>query len=202
MTSSSSPMSKPDLRARVLALRALLGAVDGAVAADHLRLRLEETAFIPDDAVVGGYWPMRGELDVLPSLAAFRQRGCVTALPVVDQPRSPLKFLRWSVGDPLEDGRYGTRHPLAESDEVIPSVLLVPLLAFDRRGFRLGYGGGFYDQTLARLRAGGPVVAIGVAYAAQEVAEVPIEPHDEPMDVIVTDKETIRIGGSKENSGV
>jgi 5-formyltetrahydrofolate cyclo-ligase len=136
---------------------------------------------------------MRGEIDVLPVLSVLAERGQVTALPAVVDRKAPLVFRRWVPGDALEDGLYGTRHPLAEAEAVRPVLLLVPLLAFDRKGVRLGYGGGFYDRTLAALRAVGPVVAVGVAYAGQEVDALPAEPHDERLDWVVTEKEVIQI---------
>lgn len=196
MTLPSDPLTKSDLRARILALRALAGAATGAKAADQLCRLILESGLVPDSAVVAGYWPMRGEINLLPVLDALAGRGCCTALPVVDKLRQPLVFRQWAVGDALENGRYDTCHPLKTAPVVTPDAVLVPLLAFDRRGFRLGYGGGFYDQTLERLRADGQVIAVGVAFSAQEVAEVPIEEHDQPMDAIVTETEIIRIARS------
>lgn len=195
--SSAYPQTKGELRARILALREMLGAVaqggNGPSAEDLLRSRVLDAAPLPAGAVVAGYWPMRGEIDVLPLLAALAERGQVTALPAVIERKAPLVFRRWATGDPLEDGLYGTRHPVAAAEEVRPVCLLVPLLAFDRRGIRLGYGGGFYDRTLAALRASGPVVAVGIAYAGQEVESLPAEDHDERLDWVVTEKEVIRI---------
>lgn len=202
MTDASAPDSPPDsktaLRARVLALRDMLGAaVDGgagAKAEELLQRRfLEGADILPPAAVVAGYWPMRGEIDVRPLLAGLAERGHITALPVVAAPRRPLVFRRWAPGDPLADGAFGTRHPVDVAPEVRPHCLLVPLLAFDRRGYRLGYGGGFYDRTIAALKAAGGVVTVGIAYAGQEVEAVPAEPHDEALDWVVTERAFIRI---------
>lgn len=196
LVSSDGPVTKPALRARILALRQILGAAveaGGVGAEETLRHRFLEAAPLPDGAVVAGYWAMRGEIDVRPVLEVLAERGQVTALPVVVDRKGPLVFRRWTVGEPLEEGPYGTRHPRADAEEVRPVCLLVPLLAFDRRGYRLGYGGGYYDRTLALLRAQGPVVAIGIAYAGQEVEAIPTEPHDEKLDWVVTEKEVIRI---------
>jgi len=137
---------------------------------------------------------------VLPVLSVLAERGQVTALPVVVNRKAPLVFRRWAPGDVLEDGLYGTRHPPASADEVRPVCLLVPLLAFDRQGARLGYGGGFYDRTLAALRAAGPVVAVGVAYAGQEVDALPAEPHDERLDWVITEKEVISIAAGRQDA--
>lgn len=197
----ASPSTKGELRARILALREMLGVLaqagDGRSAEEALRARVLEAAPLPAGAVVAGYWPMRGEIDVLPLLGALSQRGQVTALPAVIGRKDPLVFRRWAPGEPLEEGLYGTRHPAVSAAVVRPVCLLVPLLAFDRKGIRLGYGGGFYDRTLAALRAVGPVVAVGVAYAGQEVESLPAEPHDERLDWVVTEKEIIRINDER-----
>lgn len=198
MTDTLPPDSKTDLRARVLALRDMLGAaIDGGAGAraeDRLQQRfLDHDALLPPSAVVAGYWPMRGEIDIRPLLEGLAARGHITALPVVAAPRTPLVFRRWKPGDPLAEGAYKTQHPEDTAPEVRPHCLLVPLLAFDRRGSRLGYGGGFYDRTIAQLRAAGGVVTVGVAYAGQEVEHVPAEPHDEPLDWVVTEREVIRL---------
>ncbi|UFM63680.1 5-formyltetrahydrofolate cyclo-ligase [Paracoccus sp. MA] len=132
--------------------------------------------------VLAGYWPMRGEADPHPAMAIHDGPVC---LPVVIGPAQPLEFRAWD--GRLEPGRFGTSHPPADSPVLRPEVLIVPLAGFDRAGHRLGYGGGFYDRTLAQLRAGAPVVAIGLAYAVQEIRAIPAEPTDQPLDLIVTD---------------
>lgn len=139
-------------------------------------------------AVLAGYMPMRTEIDPLPAMAAHDGPVCV---PVIEGPGLPLSFRRWTPQARMIPGAFGAEIP-ETGESLIPRVLIVPLLAFDRRGFRLGYGGGFYDRTLAGLRALGPVTAIGFAFAAQEVDTVPTEPTDQPLDLIVTDAETIR----------
>ena len=136
----------------------------------------------PAAAVVAGFWPLAGEIDVRPLMLALVGRGHAVALPVTPAPGARLVFHRWRPGVRLIPGRFGTLHP--ERDPIEPDVLLVPLLAFDRRGRRLGYGAGFYDRTLAAL-AGRRT--IGCAFAVQEVAEVPVEAHDRRMDVIATE---------------
>lgn len=139
-------------------------------------------------AVVAGYWPMRDELDPRPTLAALLGRGCRIALPVVAGEGQPLAFRAWELDEPLEPGPYGTVQPAAGADAVEPQLLLVPMLAFDRAGRRLGYGGGFYDRTLAALRGRHAVQAIGVAYAEQEVEAVPAGPEDARLDGVVTER--------------
>jgi 5-formyltetrahydrofolate cyclo-ligase len=120
--------------------------------------------------------------------------GWTTALPVVVAKNTPLVFRQWAPGEALVLGRWNIKVPLEDAPEVLPDVLLVPLLAFDRQGFRLGYGGGFYDRTLEKLRALKKVTAIGIAYAGQEVDAVPYEEFDQRLDWIMTEQETFKCG--------
>lgn len=149
-------------------------------------------AGVPPGATVAGFLACRTEIDVVPLMARLVGEGASTALPVVAGKGRPLVFRRWRPGEPLEAAHFGIEVPPATADEVEPDVLLVPMLAFDRQGYRLGYGGGFYDRTLERLRAKKPVIAIGVAFAGQEVDEVVRGPHDQPLDVILTERGVIR----------
>ncbi len=150
---------------------------------------LVAASFAPTQgSVVAGYWPMRDELDPRPTLAALSARGCRVALPVVVGVRQPLVFRAWEVDEPLLPGPFGTVQPGEDADTVEPTLLLIPMLAFDRAGRRLGYGGGFYDRTLAALRGRFAVQAIGVAYAEQEVAAVPAGPEDARLDGVVTER--------------
>jgi 5-formyltetrahydrofolate cyclo-ligase len=145
-------------------------------------------------AIASGFHPYLSEISVLELFGRLALEGWITALPVVVGKSQPLIFRRWAPGETLVSGLWDIQVPPETSPEVLPDVLLVPMLAFDRRGFRLGYGGGFYDRTLAKLRAVKEVAAIGVAYSAQEVDEVPRDGHDQPMDWIMTEEKTIRCG--------
>ena len=137
----------------------------------------------PPGALVGGFWPMGREIDIRPLLLALAGRGHALALPVTPRRGQPLLFRRWRFGEALGRGPLGTSQPLAGA-EVRPDWLLVPLLAFDRAGRRLGYGGGYYDRTLAALPG---AVALGVGYAAQEMPEVPAGPEDVPLPRVATE---------------
>ncbi|HYD29721.1 MAG TPA: 5-formyltetrahydrofolate cyclo-ligase [Azospirillaceae bacterium] len=170
--------------ARILRGRAALGG-DGA--AEAIRLRVLAEVPIPRDAVVAGYWPMGTEADVRPLLLSLHQAGHTCALPVVAERGRPLSFRAWAPETKLVKAAFGVREPEATAPEVRPSVLLVPLLSFDRAGHRLGYGGGFYDRTIQALRTGGGALTVGVGFAAQEVTAVPRDDHDQVLDWIVTE---------------
>jgi 5-formyltetrahydrofolate cyclo-ligase len=135
---------------------------------------------------VAGYWPMGDELDPRPLLAALDNP---LALPVVAG--DALQFRAWTLGDPLEPGAHGTQHPGA-GKTIVPDVVIAPLVAFDRRGHRLGRGGGFYDRAIARLRTHGLPLVVGVAFDAQEVDAIPVEPSDQHLDWIVTESRAIK----------
>lgn len=134
---------------------------------------------------LSGYMPIRTEIDPLPAMAEAAAHGPV-AVPVIEGPGLPLRFSRWQPGGALRAGPFGAQVP-AIDDFLVPEIVIVPLVAFDARGGRLGYGGGFYDRTLALLRAARPTLAIGFAYAAQETAALPLEATDQRLDMIVTE---------------
>ncbi len=172
-------IDKSALRKEMHARRAVAHAAGQGQAAELLADVLAAHALRP----LSGYMPMRSEIDPLPAMA--RHTGPV-GVPVIEAKATPLRFREWSPGCVMVPGAFGAEIP-AEGAWIVPEVLIVPLLAFDGRGFRLGYGGGFYDRTLEGLRARHPVLAVGFAFAAQEVDEVPTEPTDQRLDLIVTE---------------
>ncbi len=143
--------------------------------------------------VVAGYWPVSDEMDVRPLMEHLHGLGLICALPVVASRDQPLLFRRGLPGMKLAPGAYDIPAPPTEAPKVTPKLLLVPFLAFDRKGWRIGYGGGYYDRTLDLLRDAGKVVAVGAAYGAQEVAEVPHDFNDQKLDWIVTEKQAVKI---------
>ncbi len=183
-----------DLVRRKAAVRALLLARRGEVepgpataAAEAVALRLA-ALIAPEAAVVAAYWPLAGELDPRPALRRLAARGHRLALPRMQGKALPLAFHAWSWDQPLIPGGFGVMQPDPAAPAAIPDVVLVPLLGFDRRARRLGYGRGYYDRTLRALRAAGAArLAIGLAFALQEVEAVPVGPADEPLDVVVTE---------------
>jgi 5-formyltetrahydrofolate cyclo-ligase len=138
------------------------------------------------DGPVGTYWPIRSEADPRPAAAALSLRGRAIALPCVTP--GGLAFRQWREGDGLVPAAFGLMEPASVAPVLKPAVLLVPLAAFDWRGHRIGYGKGFYDRALAAL---GPVTTIGIAFGLQEIPLIPDEPHDHPLDFVVTEQETI-----------
>jgi 5-formyltetrahydrofolate cyclo-ligase len=171
---------KATVRAAAFARRAAAFAAGQGQAADILA----DYLFAQRGKVLSGYMPMRTEIDPLPAMAVHQG---LVGVPVILGKGQALRFREWSPGCRLVEGAFKALIP-EEGGWVEPDVLIVPLLAWDRRGYRLGYGGGFYDRTLEGLREQGNVFAVGFAFAAQEVAEVPIDATDQRLDAIVTEK--------------
>ncbi|CAN5418090.1 5-formyltetrahydrofolate cyclo-ligase [soil metagenome] len=146
-----------------------------------------------EPAVVSGFHPHMSEISVLPLLARLVSMGWASCLPAVTGKGHPLVFRAWEPGDALIRGLWDIKVPAEDAKELVPDMLLVPMLAFDRQGHRLGYGGGFYDRTLELLRKTKPVTAIGVAYAAQEMERVPHGAHDAVLDAILTEAGSVTI---------
>ncbi len=177
--------SLDDLGQRKAALRRLMKQVRaaqdpalGATLQAHVLAGLE----IPAGSVVAGVWPLPGEIDLRPLWHTLHTRGAIVVLPETPPRGEPLRFRRWAPDSVMREEPFGTLCPVG--DELVPDIVFVPLLAFDRRGHRLGYRGGYYDRTLATLPA---VRAIGFGFAAQEVPEVPAGPRDLPLEVIFTE---------------
>ena len=179
-------------RTRLIAARLAIPP-EGRAAASASIDRALAARFPPGSvALVGGYWPIRGEPDPLPYLRRVIGAGGAAALPAVVDPGAPLEYRSWTPATRMASGRWDTQHP-AEGHAVTPAALLIPLVGFDAAGHRLGYGGGFFDRTLAALQP--RPLAIGLGF---ELGRLPaFEPawHDERMDLIITEAETIEIGG-------
>src|SRR5450756_623 len=178
--------SKADLRAASAAARDALGGEHRAAAAQAIARRglpLELTR----GAVVSGYSPIRSEIDPTPLMQELAGQGATLALPAISARGQSLKFRVWHPGDRLMSGPLGILEPSPAAAEITPDIVLVPLAAFDRSGHRIGYGAGHYDRTLAQLRKSRPVVAIGLAFAVQEIETIPTLPHDVRLDYVLTE---------------
>jgi len=186
-------VTKAELRALGLARRAEMteeerrGGSERAVARIRRLLRPGETVSL--------FWPMRGEIDPRGLIADIEAAGGTVAMPVVQKRK--MFFRAFSGEDCLEDGVFGTRHPGPAQPVVDPDLIVAPLAAFDRRGGRIGYGAGHYDSAIADLKARGRVVrVVGIAFACQEVEDVPVEPHDAALDMVATERELIEVEGA------
>jgi 5-formyltetrahydrofolate cyclo-ligase len=186
--------AKKRLRAVMKSARDQAAARMGPEAAARLAAHSIDFAGVTPPACVSGFLPIGAEIDPLPLMSRLHSEGYALALPVMVAKGVPLEFRAWAPGEPLAEVTWGIREPLATAQVVEPDVVLGPLLAFDAEGFRLGYGGGFYDRTLARLRAAKPVVAIGLAFDEQRVDEVPRTTYDEPLDWVLTPSGPVRCG--------
>lgn len=152
----------------------------------HFRAGPELALSLPAGAVFSAYLPIGSEIDPRPLIDHLIASGLVCTLPVVTAAGAPLEFRRWRPGESLSPGPFGTREPTPASPQLAPQLLLLPLLAYDAAGGRLGYGGGYYDATLQARRAVASVTAVGLAFAGQMVETVPATSTDEPLDWVVT----------------
>jgi 5-formyltetrahydrofolate cyclo-ligase len=184
--------AKAALRVRAHAQRQQAAkAAGGEAAAAATEHFFEGVPLAPDD-VVSAYWPIRDELDCRPILARLMDRGQRVCLPVVIGDEQPLQLRLWEQDAPLYPSGFGTLAPLETAPVVEPAVIIVPLLAFDAFGTRLGYGKGHYDRTIAVI--GGRPRVIGFAYAGQEMERLPRALHDVPLDAVVTEQGVVHFG--------
>jgi 5-formyltetrahydrofolate cyclo-ligase len=194
MSEIPATLSKGDLRAAALAAREALSPEQRAAAALAMAERGLPLATAPG-TIISGYSPIRSEIDPVPLMRALATHGARLALPAVMARGKSLAFRAWSPNDRLMLGPLGILEPSPAAAEVIPDIMLVPLAAFDRAGHRIGYGAGYYDMTIGRLRARKPVTAVGIAFAAQEVPKVPTSARDARLDLVLTEREVIDLRG-------
>lgn len=187
---TTTPKLKAALRARMRGVRA--AAANGAPdAATRAAANFMAAIDIAPDAVVSVFHSLPDELDTEPLIAALSAKAIAICLPVVTKKNAPLVFRAYKPGDPLIEGAYGVKTPEEGAAIMAPDIVVTPLLAFSRCGGRLGYGGGYYDRTLAQLRKTSTILAVGYAYAAQEVDAAPLSPLDQPTGWVITECEAI-----------
>ena len=186
---------KKSIRAEAVARRDALSPQDRAQAAETIAARPFPLDIKPG-TIVSGFMPLKTEINPLPLMRKLAAVGVQLALPVIDARGKPLIMRAFSFGDALNSGQWGIKEPKPEAKEVAPDILLVPMLAFDRAGSRIGYGAGYYDMTIAKVRATKPAMAVGIAYAAQEIDQVPVTPRDAPLDLVLTEREIIDFRGT------
>ena len=186
-------MIKNELRARAKQIRDT-AQKQSAFADVALMKCFQASIAVNSPCVFSGFSKVGSEINPSSLMNALNTQGNQMVLPVVTGPQKPLTFRRWSPGEALSHGPFGIREPSVFAKILIPDLLLIPLLAFDRSGNRLGYGGGFYDRTLKKLRKKGAPLAVGIAFAAQELESVPVAEFDQTLNWIVTEREAIKIG--------
>jgi len=194
---SSKNTIKNTIRKEARARRAALSASGPDFAARIANLAAQ--LLLETGVAVASYCPFRDEADPGSLARVLAERGHPLLLPRIEGPDRPLVFRRWQAGDATERNSWGIVEPLRTAEAVEPKALLVPLLAFDDRGHRLGYGGGYYDRSLASLRAKGDVIAICIAYAGQEMNPLPHDRHDEPLDMVLTEEGLRRFGRRRDH---
>lgn len=182
-------ISKASLRAEILQKRALISTSDHTAFSRAVGSSIIGLTSIMPDGPISGFWPIRNEIDLRPTLRLLWNDGCLLALPIVTS--DGLIFRSYSPDDVLQVRKFGVSEPFDDKPEVNPVTLLVPLAVFDRRCHRIGYGAGYYDRTISRLEKMGRLLTIGIAFSIQEVDHVPDEPHDRALDMIVTEREII-----------
>ena len=188
ITETDSPKAR--LREQAFAGRDALPADERTAAAETIAARPFPVT-ITTGMIVSGFSPMKTEINPLPLIRKAAQLGARLALPVTAGRGRPLIMRAYAFGDELARGQWGIREPKAEAPEVVPDILIVPLAAFDRAGHRIGYGAGYYDMTINALRAKKKVIAMGIAFAAQETTSVPATERDARLDFVLTEREVI-----------
>jgi 5-formyltetrahydrofolate cyclo-ligase len=192
---SSLQGQKNQIRAAALAKRDAMPADERAAAAEQIAAREFPVAITPG-VIISGLMPLKSEINPLPLMKKLAEAGARLALPAIQGRGHPLIMRAYAFGDKLARGQWGIREPKPESAEIAPDILIVPLAAFDRAGNRIGYGAGYYDMTLAALRAQKKVTAVGIAFAAQEIDQVPATDRDERLDLVLTERGVIDLRGS------
>ncbi len=183
--------AKAALRKESLARRELITPDESRAFGERLAQVGANLAAERQVSTVSAFASIGSEPPTAPLLAALAKLGIGTALPVMQGRGKPLLFRLWAEGEPLNEVKWGIKEPLPEAPEVFPDLLFVPLAAYDRAGNRLGYGAGFYDRTIARLRAMKPITTVGVAFSIQETQIVPTHETDEKLDYVLTDHDWI-----------
>lgn len=176
------------MRKEMLARRDAISSEFGSDESRHLNRYIREYVLAAGAKYVAGYMPIGSEYDLRPLMSELDEYGVELALPVVKEKNAPLIFRHWRPGEVLHKGSFGIAQPHENNRLVVPELILVPLLAFDTRGFRLGYGGGYYDRTISDLKAKNyQVKTLGIAYNNQKVDRIKDDATDMPLDAVATE---------------
>ena len=185
--------NKKDIRSVIRTTRQAVHKKSGREFSNQIKDLFFETQHFMPQSVFAAYYPIGSEVNVRPIIDQLNMMGHLTALPVIPAKDVPLIFRLYKNGDALTKGAFGVPEPQPHMPVMIPDILIIPMLGFNKQGYRLGYGTGFYDRTLQDLRSTKPVKAVGIAYGEQQVDNIPVEDHDQKMDWIITEKEAIKI---------
>ncbi|HEX5508340.1 MAG TPA: 5-formyltetrahydrofolate cyclo-ligase [Pseudolabrys sp.] len=186
--------TKAILRTEALARRDALSAEQRTAAAETIAARAFPVA-VPGGAIVSGFMPMKTEINPLPLMRKLADAGAKLALPAIAGRGKPLAMRAYAFGDEFARGQWGIREPKPDRPEVFPDIMIVPLACFDRKGHRIGYGAGYYDMTIHRMRSMKKILAVGFAFAVQEIPSVPATERDEQLDLVLTEREVIDLRG-------
>jgi len=186
---------KSIVRRDALMRRDAIPAAERTQGAEAIAARAFPLAIKPG-TIVSGFMPLKTEINPLPLMRKLAAAGAHLALPCIASRGNPLIMRAFAFGDELASGQWGIREPKPDAPEAAPDIMLVPLLAFDRTGHRIGYGAGYYDMTIAKTRAMKPVIAAGIAFAVQEIEQVPVTPRDARLDLVLTEREVIDLRGT------
>ena len=190
--------AKEALRVRMRLVREaasnILGKSQDQLIAATFFKAIEHGLKIESDSIVSGYWPISGEIDIRNLMSQLIEKSFTVCLPVAARPGVPMIFRSWKIDDKLLPGQYGVQQPERTKKRLEPDTVIVPLLAFDSLGNRLGYGRGYYDSTISFLRQKRKILTMGVAFDCQEVSSVPSNNRDERLDWVITEKRVIQIG--------
>ena len=187
-------MDKAEIRRVALSARDAIPPTTRSAAANTIAERPFPFPLAPGN-VVSGFMPLKTEINPLPLMRKLAAAGAHLALPCIASRGNPLIMRAFAFGDELASGQWGIREPKPDAPEAAPDIMLVPLLAFDRTGHRIGYGAGYYDMTIAKTRAMKPVIAAGIAFAVQEIEQVPVTPRDARLDLVLTERGVIDLRG-------
>lgn len=193
MTEAMQKMTKKEYRVDARATRRSFHQKNGNAFSKKIKEHFFASQHFMPQTVFAVYYPIGSEVNSRPLIDTLNDMGHITALPVIKDRQSALEFRVYRSEQKLNKGAFGVPEPSPNMPTVIPDFLIIPMLAFNKQGYRLGYGTGFYDRTLTEMRRAKPIKAIGVAYSVQQIDDMPVESHDEKMDWIITEKEALKI---------
>lgn len=188
---------KKHLRVSTRAVRREIHTRHGREFAEEIRTNFIQALNIMPQTTFGAYYPIGAEVNCRPLMDTLHAMGHTISLPVITGATDPLIYRMYKSGDQLEKGGFGTPQPCDYMPVVVPDILIIPMMGYSDKGYRLGYGSGFFDRTIELIRKQKPMKAIGLAYSGQRIDDMPVEAHDQKLDLIITEKGTVKIRQSR-----